>query len=137
VESLEEGQQVAGEIGFPVIIKAAAGGGGKGMRVANDVDQFTQSFTLAKQEALAAFNSDEVYIEKYLARPRHNRDSDHGRHARQGDASVRARLLVQRRHQKLVRKRHRPRWTRRCARTSATRGEARESIGYVGAGTIR
>ena len=65
VASVDEGKDVAGKIGFPVIIKAAAGGGGKGMRVANDPDQFTQSFTLAKQEALAAFNSDEVYIEKY------------------------------------------------------------------------
>src|SRR5438128_8681008 len=71
VESLEEGQQVAGELGFPVIIKAAAGGGGKGMRVANDADQFPQAFSLAKQEALAAFGSDDVYLEKYLARPRH------------------------------------------------------------------
>src|SRR5258706_6374490 len=71
VESLEEGQLVAGEIGFPVIIKAAAGGGGKGMRVANDAEQFTQSFTLAKQEAPAAFNSDEYNIEKYVSRPQH------------------------------------------------------------------
>jgi len=137
VESLEEGQQVAGEIGFPVIIKAAAGGGGKGMRVANDVDQFTQSFTLAKQEALAAFNSDEVYIEKYLARPRHIEiqimGDTHGKvmHLCERDCSV------QRRHQKLVEEAPSP------AVDQALRqdiGDAAvklaEAIRYVGAGTI-
>src|SRR5438552_2151001 len=71
VEDGEAGLKVATKLGFPVIVKAAAGGGGKGMRVAVDEDQFTQSFGLAKQEALAAFGSDEVYIEKYLSRPRH------------------------------------------------------------------
>ena len=71
VESVEEALKIAGKIGFPVIIKAAAGGGGKGMRVAVDPDQFQQMFTLARQEALAAFGSDAVYLEKYLARPRH------------------------------------------------------------------
>ena len=137
VESLEEGQQVAGEIGFPVIIKAAAGGGGKGMRVANDVDQFTQSFTLAKQEALAAFNSDEVYIEKYLARPRHIEiqimGDTHGKvmHLCERDCSV------QRRHQKLVEEAPSP------AVDQALRqdiGDAAvklaEAIRYVGAGTV-
>ena len=137
VESLEEGQQVAGEIGFPVIIKAAAGGGGKGMRVANDVDQFTQSFTLAKQEALAAFNSDEVYIEKYLARPRHIEiqimGDTHGKvmHLCERDCSV------QRRHQKLVEEAPSP------AVDQALRqdiGDAAvklaEAVRYVGAGTV-
>jgi len=56
---------------FPVIIKAAAGGGGKGMRVAKDADDFARSFQLARSEALSAFGNGEVYVEKYLARPRH------------------------------------------------------------------
>jgi len=137
VASLEEGQQVAGDIGFPVIIKAAAGGGGKGMRVANDVDQFTQSFTLAKQEALAAFNSDEVYIEKYLARPRHIEiqimGDTHGKvmHLCERDCSV------QRRHQKLVEEAPSPavdQTLRQDIGDAAVR--LAESIGYVGAGTI-
>ena len=137
VESLEDGQQVAGGIGFPVIIKASAGGGGKGMRVANDVEQFTQSFTLAKQEALAAFNSDEVYIEKYLARPRHIEiqimGDTHGKvmHLCERDCSV------QRRHQKLVEEAPSPavdQTLRQDIGDSAVK--LAESIGYVGAGTI-
>jgi acetyl-CoA carboxylase, biotin carboxylase subunit len=137
VASLEDGQQVAGEIGFPVIIKAAAGGGGKGMRVANDADQFAQSFTLAKQEALAAFNSAEVYIEKYLARPRHIEiqimGDTHGKvmHLCERDCSV------QRRHQKLVEEAPSPvvdQTLRQDIGDAAVK--LAESIGYVGAGTI-
>jgi len=137
VASLEEGQQVAAEIGFPVIIKAAAGGGGKGMRVANDADQFGQSFTLAKQEALAAFNSDEVYIEKYLARPRHIEIQIMGdtqgkvMHLCERDCSV------QRRHQKLVEEAPSPavdQTLRQDIGDSAVK--LAEAIGYVGAGTI-
>jgi len=137
VDSLEDGQQVAGEIGFPVIIKAAAGGGGKGMRVANDADQFAQSFTLAKQEALAAFNSDEVYIEKYLARPRHIEiqimGDTHGKvmHLCERDCSV------QRRHQKLIEEAPSPvvdQTLRQDIGDSAVK--LAEVIGYVGAGTI-
>ncbi|HYU28881.1 MAG TPA: acetyl-CoA carboxylase biotin carboxylase subunit [Gemmatimonadales bacterium] len=137
VDSLEDGQQVAGELGFPVIIKAAAGGGGKGMRVANDADQFAQSFTLAKQEALAAFNSDEVYIEKYLARPRHIEiqimGDTHGKvmHLCERDCSV------QRRHQKLIEEAPSPvvdQTLRQDIGDSAVK--LAEAIGYVGAGTI-
>src|SRR6267143_2126350 len=102
VEDAEAGLKVAEKIGFPVIIKASAGGGGKGMRVAQDEEQFSQAFSLAKQEALAAFGSDEVYLEKYLARPRHIEiqimGDTHGRimHLCERDCSV------QRRHQKLI-----------------------------------
>ncbi len=137
VDSLEDGQQVAGELGFPVIIKAAAGGGGKGMRVANDADQFAQSFTLAKQEALAAFNSDAVYIEKYLARPRHIEiqimGDTHGKvmHLCERDCSV------QRRHQKLIEEAPSPvvdQTLRQDIGDSAVK--LAEAIGYVGAGTI-
>src|SRR5215217_3518515 len=102
VEDVDEAVEFAKKIGFPVIIKAAAGGGGKGMRVSNDVDDFARSFQLARSEAMAAFGNGEVYVEKYLARPRHIEfqilGDKHGNviHLGERDCSV------QRRHQKLI-----------------------------------
>jgi acetyl-CoA carboxylase, biotin carboxylase subunit len=137
VESPEEGLEIAGTIGFPVIIKAAAGGGGKGMRVAAEPQQFAQAFNLATQEALAAFGSGHVYIEKYLARPRHIEiqimGDTHGKvmHLCERDCSV------QRRHQKLIEEAPSPAIDQTLREDI---GEAAvklaESIGYVGAGTI-
>jgi acetyl-CoA carboxylase biotin carboxylase subunit len=137
VEDADSGLKVALKIGFPVIVKAAAGGGGKGMRVAVDEEQFAQAFGLAKQEALAAFGSDEVYLEKYLSRPRHVEiqlmGDSHGRimHLCERDCSV------QRRHQKLIEEAPSP------ALDQALREEMgaaairlAEAIGYVGAGTV-
>ena len=82
VASADGALAIAQEIGFPVIIKAAAGGGGKGMRVARDSETFPHGFQLARNEALAAFGSDAVYVEKYLDRPRHVEYPSHGRWAR-------------------------------------------------------
>src|SRR5947208_15362941 len=107
------------------------------MRVANDADHFAQSFTLAKQEALAAFGSDEVYIEKYLARPRHIEfqimGDTHGRvmHLCERDCSV------QRRHQKLVEEAPSPALDQTLREDIGdAAGQLAESIGYVGAGAI-
>src|SRR5579872_2957372 len=102
VEDVDEALEFAKSIGFPVIIKAAAGGGGKGMRVARDPDDFARSFQLARSEALSAFGNGDVYVEKYLARPRHVEiqilGDQHGTviHLGERDCSV------QRRHQKLI-----------------------------------
>jgi acetyl-CoA carboxylase, biotin carboxylase subunit len=96
------GVQVAREIGFPVIIKASAGGGGKGMRVAWSEDEFRRSFDMAQGEALAAFGNGDLYIEKFLVGPRHVEVqilADHQGnvvHLGERDCSV------QRRHQKLI-----------------------------------
>ncbi len=96
------GMQIAREIGFPVIIKASAGGGGKGMRVAWDEDEFRRSFDMAQGEALAAFGNGDLYIEKFLVGPRHVEVqilADHQGnvvHLGERDCSV------QRRHQKLI-----------------------------------
>jgi acetyl-CoA carboxylase biotin carboxylase subunit len=137
VDDLDEALAFAEQIGFPVIIKAAAGGGGKGMRVANDADDFARSFQLARSEALSAFGNGDVYVEKYLARPRHVEfqilGDSHGNviHLGERDCSV------QRRHQKLVEEAPSPAMTpelRAAMGEAAVRGA--KAIDYVGAGTI-
>jgi len=137
VEEVEEALSFAREIGFPVIIKAAAGGGGKGMRVANDAEDFSRAFQLARSEALSAFGSGDVYVERYLARPRHIEfqilGDSHGNviHLGERDCSV------QRRHQKLIEEAPSPAMTpelRQRMGDDAVRGA--KAIEYVGAGTI-
>ncbi len=137
IEDLEGALAVAQEIGFPVIITATAGGGGKGMRVAGDPATFAQAFQLARNEALAAFGNADVYVEKYLVRPRHIEfqimGDRHGRvmHLGERDCSI------QRRHQKLIEESPSPALTpelRRRMGECAVR--AAEEIGYVGAGTV-
>ncbi|MDP3773347.1 MAG: acetyl-CoA carboxylase biotin carboxylase subunit [Gemmatimonadales bacterium] len=133
----DEALGLARGIGFPVIIKAAAGGGGKGMRVAQNEEDFGRHFQLARSEALASFSNDAVYIEKYLARPRHVEiqvmGDQHGRivHLNERDCSV------QRRHQKLIEEAPSPALT---PETRAAMGAAAvklsRRIGYVGAGTV-
>ena len=133
----DEAAARAAEIGFPVLIKAAAGGGGKGMRVAADPDEFARSFSMARNEAAAAFGDERVYIEKYLARPRHIEfqilGDSHGRviHLGERDCSI------QRRHQKLIEEAPSPALTdelREAMGDAAVRGA--KAIDYVGAGTI-
>jgi acetyl-CoA carboxylase, biotin carboxylase subunit len=137
VEDVGEACAFAEKIGFPVIIKAAAGGGGKGMRVAHDADDFTRSFQMARSEALSAFGNGSVYVEKYLARPRHIEfqilGDTHGNciHLGERDCSV------QRRHQKLIEEAPSPAMTpalRKKMGDAAVLGA--KSINYVGAGTM-
>src|SRR5580765_5798377 len=137
IEDPDEAQGWAKDVGYPVIIKAAAGGGGKGMRVARDADDFARSFQLARSEALSAFGNGDVYIEKYLERPRHIEfqilGDKHGHviHLGERDCSV------QRRHQKLIEEAPSPAMTpalRKQMGDAAVAGA--KSIEYVGAGTI-
>ncbi|MBI1723667.1 MAG: acetyl-CoA carboxylase biotin carboxylase subunit [Gemmatimonadetes bacterium] len=137
VADVDDALACARELGFPVIIKAAAGGGGKGMRVAQSEEDFGRHFQLARSEALAAFANDAVYLEKYLARPRHVEiqvmGDTHGRvaHLNERDCSV------QRRHQKLIEEAPSPALT---AETRSAMGAAAvklaKRIDYVGAGTV-
>ncbi|MEJ7760009.1 MAG: acetyl-CoA carboxylase biotin carboxylase subunit [Gemmatimonadaceae bacterium] len=137
VEDAEEALIFARDIGFPVIIKATAGGGGKGMRVATEPDDFVRSFQLARSEALSAFGNGDVYVEKYLARPRHIEFQIMGDrygnviHLGERDCSV------QRRHQKLIEESPSPALTpelRAAMGEAAVKGA--KAIDYVGAGTM-
>ena len=71
VKSLEEAKSLCKEIGYPILIKAAAGGGGKGMKIVESVSKLSELFSLAKTEAKKYFGNDELYIEKYFKNPRH------------------------------------------------------------------
>src|SRR5213082_3285545 len=137
VEDVDEALDFAKSIGFPVIIKAAAGGGGKGMRVAKDPDDFGRSFQLARSEALSAFGNGDVYVEKYLMRPRHiefqimGDKFGHVIHLGERDCSV------QRCHQKLIEEAPSPAMTpdlRKRMGDAAVAGA--KAINYIGAGTI-
>jgi len=133
----DEALALAKEIGFPVIIKAAAGGGGKGMRVAAGEDDFARHFQLARSEALAAFGNDAVYVEKYLERPRHVEiqviGDQLGRivHLNERDCSV------QRRHQKLIEEAPSPGLTSSLRRRmGAAAVTLAEKIQYLNLGTL-
>lgn len=102
VKSLEEAYEIAKKTGYPVLIKAAAGGGGKGMKVAHSEEGLEEAFSLAKGEAKAAFGNDEVYMEKYLGNPRHIEiqllGDHHGNCVHFGERDC----SIQRRHQKVI-----------------------------------
>ncbi len=137
VNSLDEVKDFANEFGYPVMIKAALGGGGRGMRVAHDESEVEDAYLRAKGEAKAAFGADEVYVEKYIQNPKHIEvqilGDEHGNilHLFERDCSI------QRRHQKVV----------EMAPAFALSNELREDIcnaalrlmkhvGYVNAGTV-
>ncbi len=127
----------AREIGYPVMIKARAGGGGKGMRRVDDPDDFPEALAAAKREAKASFGDDHVLIEKFVARPRHIEVQVFGDsfgnvvHLFERDCSA------QRRHQKVIEEAPAPGMTEelRAAMTQAA-VTAAKAIGYRGAGTI-
>ncbi|MGH7505610.1 MAG: acetyl-CoA carboxylase biotin carboxylase subunit, partial [Longimicrobiales bacterium] len=137
VDEAEAGLEIARDIGFPVIIKAAAGGGGKGMRVAADAAAFAAQLQMAQNEARAAFGDPAVYVEKYLVRPRHIEiqviGDQHGRLIHLGEREC----SIQRRHQKLIEEAPSTALTpelRDAMGEAAVRGAS--AIGYRSAGTI-
>jgi acetyl-CoA carboxylase biotin carboxylase subunit len=137
VDSVDEALEFARIVGFPVLIKASAGGGGKGMRVAVDEAELRTNLTAAKTEAAAAFGNDTVYIEKYLSHPRHVEfqvlaDSfGNAVYLYERDCSV------QRRHQKLIEEAPSPALTPELrAEMGAAAIKAVRAVDYVNAGTV-
>ena len=137
LKNMEQGVQLAKEMGYPVILKATAGGGGKGMRIVKETAGFKKAWDDARQESGAAFGNDGLYLEKYVEEPRHIEiqiigDSDgNACHLSERDCSI------QRRHQKLVEETPSPFITdklRHAMGEAAIKGA--EAIGYEGAGTI-
>jgi acetyl-CoA carboxylase, biotin carboxylase subunit len=137
IEDADTALEIAADIGFPVLIKAAAGGGGKGMRVANDAEAFPAMLQMAQNEARSAFGDPSVYLEKYLARPRHIEiqimGDRHGNVVHLGEREC----SLQRRHQKLLEEAPSVALTpelRERMGEAATRGA--KAIGYFSAGTV-
>lgn len=137
INNLEEAQKLAAVIGYPVMIKASAGGGGKGMRLAHSREGLKDALSMAKMEAGAAFGNDEVYIEKYIEEPRHIEiqilADEHGNiiHLGERDCSL------QRRHQKLLEESPSTLVDEELrSRMGAVAVEAARAAGYESAGTI-
>src|SRR5437868_733039 len=137
IESTEEAKQIAREIGFPVIIKAAAGGGGRGMRIVRSEDELEINLETAQTEALAAFKNGAVYIERYIERPRHIEiqvlADEHGNVIHLGEREC----TIQRRHQKLLEEAPSPVVTPQLREEMGSVAiKACQEIGYSSAGTF-
>ena len=130
-------KKVAGEIGYPVLIKASAGGGGKGMRIVGSAEEIEAAIEGAKREALASFGDDRVLVEKYLTRPRHIEIQVFADTLGNTVALFERDCSIQRRHQKVLEEAPAPGMdpARRKAMGEAAVAAAR-AVGYVGAGTV-
>lgn len=137
LESVEEAHEIADRVGYPILIKASAGGGGKGMRVVNNTEELEEQMRMAKSEALSAFSNDDVFIEKYVGSPKHIEiqilGDQHGNYVYLFEREC----SIQRRHQKLIEE----------APSSCLTADIRKAMGecavnvakackYYGAGTV-
>jgi acetyl-CoA carboxylase biotin carboxylase subunit len=137
VDSFEEGEKIAEEIGYPVIIKATAGGGGRGMRVVHKKENFKNAFSTCRNEADSAFGNAGVYIEKFIVNPRHIEiqilGDQHGNVVHLGEREC----SLQRRHQKILEEAPSPVMTpevrEKMGQAAINAGKA---INYEGAGTV-
>jgi len=137
VTSDQEALSIAQSIGFPVLVKAAAGGGGRGMKVAETPDDLSNALATARAEAQSAFGDAAVYLEKYLARPRHIEiqvlGDGHGRAIHLGERDC----SLQRRHQKIWEEGHSPALNlAACNSIGATVTKAMRELEYLGVGTV-
>lgn len=137
VESLQGAKDIANKIGYPVIMKAVSGGGGKGIRIANSEEELTRYYDVIRAEAKSAFNDDSIYIEKYIKNPRHIEiqviADKHGNVAHLGDRDC----TVQRKNQKMLEESPSDyideKLRQKMEKVSV---KAIEKIGYTNAGTI-
>ncbi len=137
VKSVKEGKKIAAKIGYPVILKATAGGGGKGMRIVNTEDEFEEQLSKAQIEAGAAFGNDAMYLEKFVEEPRHIEfqiiGDQHGKvvHLSERDCSI------QRRHQKLLEESPSPFLDKKLREKMGRAAiKAAKAINYEGVGTV-
>ena len=137
ITSLAEAEELAAEIGYPVLIKAASGGGGRGMKVVEHRDNLESAMAQASSEARSAFGDDTIYMEKYLADPRHIEfqvfGDGEGGAVTSANATARFSVATRRFSRKPPRPSSRPNSARAWARSSR---KAMSEMGYRGAGTI-
>lgn len=137
ITNLDEAIEVAKNIGYPVIVKATAGGGGKGMRVAKDEEELVKSIEITQQEAATAFGNAGLYLEKYVEEPRHIEiqimADKHGNVVHLGERDC----SIQRRHQKLVEEAPSPALEKSLREEMGKAAvKAAKAVDYVGAGTV-
>ena len=136
IKSAEEAKKISSKIGYPVLIKASAGGGGKGMKLVKDASEIDSALSLAKQEAKKYFSNDEVYIEKYFEQPRHIEVqilSDRKKTIHMGERDC----SVQRKHQKLIEESPSPVLEEKTRKDLLDKTvEMVSKLDYEGAGTV-
>ncbi len=137
VHTLEEAKRIGADVGYPLLVKAASGGGGRGMKVAETTDNLAEAFSSARSEAKAAFGDDTVYLERYLGQPRHIEvqviADSHGNVVHLGEREC----SIQRRHQKLFEEAPSPVLTaEQRAEIGGIAAEATRRMGYLGVGTM-
>ena len=137
VATLEEATRIGGDVGYPLLVKAASGGGGRGMKVADSEAGLAEAFSSARSEAKAAFGDDTVYLERYLGQPRHIEvqviADSHGNVVHLGEREC----SIQRRHQKLFEEAPSPVLTaEQRAEIGGIAAEATRRMGYLGVGTM-
>ncbi len=137
LESVEEAYECADTVGYPVLLKATAGGGGKGMRIAQDRDELANAFSVARSEALSCFGNGDLYLEKMVVRPRHIEvqvmGDAHGNVVHFGEREC----SLQRRHQKVLEEAPSPLVDEEMrAALGKAAVDAAKAIGYSSAGTV-
>jgi len=137
VDTIEDAKKIGAEVGYPLLVKAASGGGGRGMKVAETKDDLPEAFSAARSEAKAAFGDDTVYMERYLGQPRHIEvqviADSHGNVVHLGEREC----SVQRRYQKLFEEAPSPTLTAEMRDKIGTiAAEATRKMGYLGVGTM-